>query len=226
MPTATWLSSHNNSIDEVFSTSSIPQIVVGILDSGSSKLGKRRALWGFDLTAAPDDGQRPEPGASLTAAALLLNINQIDGIGSVPGHAARITRDDWLTSSWPQANATTAWTTPGGDYDALTAVAFIGPAALGPYTMPGLLGIVEEAIANHGSQVSILAKIDGETGSFTTEFWADNTGPTRGALQLTFAAGDTVDERDRLSFAGVRPAFATRPAQAHQISRPARPARR
>jgi hypothetical protein len=231
MPTATWLSSHNNSIDEIFNTSTFPQIVAGILVSGGSKAGKRRALFSFDLNADPDAGARPQPGAQISSASLLLNVNQLDGIGAPASHIARITRDDWDgTSSWNNYHAVTTdirpWTTPGGDYDAGTAIPFTGPSALGPFTVAGILPLVQEGIDNHAGQVELLIKIDGETGSFTTEYWCDASGPTRAALQLTYAAGDTVDERDRLSFAGVRPAFATRPAAAHQISRPARPARR
>ncbi len=231
MPTATWLSSHNNSIDEVYNTSPIPQIVAGILVSSGTKQGKRRALWAFDLTADPDSGQRPQPGAQLSAASLILNINQLDGIGAPPSRVARITREDWDgTSSWNNYHAVTTdirpWTAPGGDFDAATAVPFTGPSSLGPLTIPGLLALVQDALDNHAGKLGLLAKIDGETGSFTTEYWADATGSTRGQLQLTFAAGDTVDERDAPSFAGVRPAFAVRPSGAHAPARPARPARR
>ncbi|MHB8376070.1 MAG: hypothetical protein ACYDEB_03845 [Dehalococcoidia bacterium] len=218
MPTAIWRSFNTNQADLGSPESSGEQPLVGVIVSGGTKSGTRRAFIGFNLAAPPDIGTAPAEGAQLVAADLLLDITILDGFTAWPGRIERITRADWYgfdQSTWQvykrQGATPYNWTTPGGDVDAASAVAFTSPAAFGAYQTGGLLAIVQDAYANRGTLCLIRLKSDEETSSFTAHFGAA-FGPTndlRPRLQLTYAAAATIDDRDPARLAGSRPAGAT-----------------
>ena len=230
MPTATWRCDRENMADEYFDSASGEQPLVGVIISGNSKVGKRRAFIGFDLTRDPDIGARPEPGAQLAAADLLLDITILDGLTAWPGRVERITRLDWAgypNASWLGYKPATYWTTPGGDVDPALAVAFTSPAALGPYQTGGLLPLAQDAYAARGGLLLIrLMSPEAEAGSFTAQFGTafGAANDARPRLQLTYAAAATIDVRDPAAITGSRPAGASAASDATGLGRPGRPA--
>ncbi len=212
-------------MDEFFAFSTLTNLLCGIVISGSSKTAKRRILLGFDLSAPPTSGVAPQPGDTITAADLLFQCDLIDGIAGSPGTLYRITRDDWLSSSWTDYKAGAAWTTPGGDYAAPLAVPFTAPAAIGAWTVPGLLALVTDAYANRSARLHVLLRIDGEGGSFTTHFGvADRGAAGEPLLQLTVGAGAVIDDRDPAIIRGETPRRVSAPSAAGRAVSPARPA--
>ncbi|MBF6606793.1 MAG: hypothetical protein IVW53_14590 [Chloroflexi bacterium] len=241
MPTATWRSYKQVSIDGVLGEVAIAQIYVGVVNSGTTKNQRSRALFSFNLAATPDEGTPPTPAAPLVSADLLLEISEITGASGWPFLIQRISRDDYrghdtnnpygATWSWYDATpppARLSWTSPGGDISTPPAdLTAYGPTALGAYTAPGLLPFVQDAYQNRQNRVHLRLAALNENPATSAIFasYKLSTDALRPALTLTYGAASTIDQQDPIPLPSDRLTAPSRPASAGAPAAPARPAR-
>ena len=101
------------------------------------------------------------------------------------GSVLRVTRPSWTEagSTWTRCDGTNAWTTPGGDVDAASAVAFTPPVAAGAYAFPSLRALCQDAVTSRGGQLDLLVRQTAETpgtprhqwGFFSSDYTVDPT---------------------------------------------------
>ncbi len=230
MPTATWYEYNHGTIDGQLAQGSIVQVNVGIIISGGSKAGKRRCIFGFDLSKPPAEGAAPGPGAQIVNAEILLDITQLDGAGAWTMRIERITRLDWYgypKTTWETYDGVNPWTTPGGDAGPPPAfVDLASPLALGAYAAGGLQAFVTDA-PQRNNLVILRAAALNENPSLSTHFGAawEAASPLRPRLRVTTQAAAVIDDPRLSTMPGDRPAAASRPAGVTRPAGGARPAK-
>jgi hypothetical protein len=83
----------------------------------------------------------------------------------LPGHLWRVTQPGWTetAATWNHYNGTVPWTTPGGDVDAASGIAFAPPPGPGSFAFPDLTPLCQDAIAARGGHLDLLIRQDTET---------------------------------------------------------------
>lgn len=126
---------------------------------GGTKLGWRRPIMNFNLSAIP-------AGSIINAAEMHLEVWST--YGAALAALIRCTRPaTWLESqsTWLVYRTGSNWTNAGGDYNAIgppAAMAVTVPAAPGTWTITGLAGFVQDAVDNHAGILSIIMRLDDE----------------------------------------------------------------
>lgn len=239
MPTATWLSYKQDTIDGVLGEVSIPQLYVGVVKSGTTKNQRSRALFSFDLAATPDAGAAPPAGAPLTSATITLQIDEVTGASGWTLYLQRITRDDYIGAASTGAATWSLyrnnpppdqlyWTTPGGDVSTPPADLILSsPTTLGAWTITGLLPFVQDAYQNRQNRLHVRLTALNENPATSAIFasYKLSTDALRPALTLTYGAASTIDQQDPIPLPSDRLTAPSRPAGAGAPATPARPAR-
>ena len=129
-------------------------------DAGSCQVGNEsaalaqvRTLMQFDVSAIPD-------GATIVEAHMVLH--EFSLLNSVAAKVHRLTQPNWveLLCTWNIYDSGLPWTTPGGDFTDTDPVGVdwnLGPE--GFTNLPGLAGLVQDAMNNRGKQLHVLMKI-------------------------------------------------------------------
>lgn len=75
-----------------------------------------------------------------------------------PARIRRVTRNDWdeSTVTWNSYKPANSWTTPGGDYTETDEVSFAAPTQTGYFYIPGLLGLVQDAVALRSNELHLI----------------------------------------------------------------------
>jgi hypothetical protein len=150
--------------------------VAGPVSSDINSGASTRAWVGTDQQNA----QRPllrftldEP-ANATVLACTLSVQADVVQAPLPGHVLRVTQPGWTETgaTWNRYDGTNPWTTPGGDVDAASGVAFAPPAAAGPFAFPDLTALCQDAIAARGGQLDLLIRSDMETSGAPPHQWS------------------------------------------------------
>ncbi len=183
-----------------------------------------RTLLHYDLSSMPAY-------AALTAAKIRMNCLGA-GILDVEARVHRLTQQAWAeaAATWNTYDGTNAWGTVGGDYAANPQVQWMQPSSGGFIDITGMLTLVQDAIANRGSQLHVLLKQldeafvagtyyygDREAGAFFGDTYVPRlmVDYTAAAAQLPVAEPKTTSES----------AAAARPASPTGAARPASPAK-
>src|SRR5262249_46668504 len=153
---------------------------------GTDQENAQRTLMRFTLYGAP-------AGSAGWARTLTLQTDFVQA--PLPGPVWRVTQPGWTetAATWNRYNGTIPWTTPGGDIDAVSGIAFAPPPGLGSFAFPDLTPLCRDAIAARGGHLDLLIRQDTETPG-TPQQWSfvtsdDTANPAmRPELIATFGA--------------------------------------
>src|SRR5262249_4200212 len=86
----------------------------------------------------------------------------------------RVTQPGWTETgaTWNRYDGITPWTTPGGDVDATSGIAFTPPQAPGSFAFPDLTPLCADAIAARGGQLDLLVRQDSEAPGTPLHQWS------------------------------------------------------
>ncbi len=181
---------------------------LGALVVGSGKSVDRRVIHTFDLHA-PDDGLPLDVASQVSAAELLGNVTAVVG-GAYNMLTERLTRADYdyLTATWNEYKAGSAWTTAGGDVASDPAPIFtVFPSSTGDIVICATLAaMVGDALANRGGKLLLR--------------WSISPPAPSQSEHVTVKAAPAVDSdvtRLRVTYTTLIPAAEDRPA--HQAGR-------
>jgi hypothetical protein len=123
---------------------------------GTDQENAQRTLMRFTLYGAP-------AGSAVSACTLTVQADFVQA--PLPGHVWRVTQPGWTetAATWNRYNGTIPWTTPGGDIDAASGIAFAPPPGLGSFAFPDLTPLCRDAIAARGGHLDLLIRQDTET---------------------------------------------------------------
>lgn len=229
MPTSTFIPEQLNSIDFLPSPtgSPVPDVFnLGLYFLGGSKSMWRRPIIDWNLYGAPLEGRPLNAADIITQADIIIDAQSITGGSGFASTVERITRTDWSEpeARWDRYRIGLNWTTAGGDVDAATpaAVPFVSPITVpAEFTIPDMLGFVEDAIANRAGVVRArLRKVD-ESVATSFFFTAIDI-----RLRVAYVSPEPrpmmLPARDRR---GANGALVAQPSRPSQPSRPATPTR-
>jgi hypothetical protein len=123
---------------------------------GTDEEDAQRSLMRFTLYGAP-------AGALVVGCTLTVQADIVQAPS--PGHVWRVTQPGWTETSatWNTYDGTVPWTTPGGDVDAASGIAFAPPSGPGAFAFPDLTPLCQDAIAARGGHLDLLIRQDTET---------------------------------------------------------------
>jgi hypothetical protein len=123
---------------------------------GTDEEDAQRPLMRFTLYGAP-------AGATVSACTLTVQADVVQAPS--PGHVWRVTQPGWTETSatWNTYDGTIPWTTPGGDVDPASGIAFAPPSGPGAFAFPDLTPLCRDAIAARGGHLDLLIRQDTET---------------------------------------------------------------
>jgi FG-GAP-like repeat len=132
---------------------------------GMDEQNAQRPLLRFMLGRAP---------AGATVLGCTLTVHAAGVEAPLPGHVWRVTQPAWTEkgATWKRYDDTTPWTTPGGEVDAKSGIAFAPPVAPGAFAFPDLKVLCQDAIAARGGQLDLLIRQDAETPGTPRHQWS------------------------------------------------------
>ena len=153
MPQSTFKAIRTVTIDRISPAVNASDLFrLGALVVGSGKSVDRRVIHAFNLHA-PDDGLPLDATSQISAAELLGNVTGVLG-AAYSTLTERLTRADYdyLTATWNQYKAGTAWTMPGGDVASDPVPIFTPfPSSTGDIVVCSTLAaMATDALANRG----------------------------------------------------------------------------
>jgi hypothetical protein len=123
---------------------------------GTDQENAQRPLMRFTLYGTP-------AGSAVSACTLTVQADVVQT--PLPGHVWRVRQPEWTetAATWNHYNGTVPWTTPGGDVDAASGIAFAPPPGPGSFAFPDLTPLCQDAIAARGGHLDLLIRQDTET---------------------------------------------------------------
>ncbi len=198
---------------------------------GGSKTVWQRGILNFDLSSFPGDV------ADFTAAKLTVDLIGVQNTGEQVDFERCTRPADWVESevTWNEYSSGNSWTAAGGDKTDVDRVTTTIPASTGIKGIPGFKTLVEDAIDNRSDILSLIMRMDDESGSGSSRtFQVRSTEATAGeppTLEITYASPDTGRRSVPRSPFGetarsARPAAPGRAFAGARTAQPSRPQRR